>query len=422
MSAAPQTHRRVAIVGSGISGLVSAYLLHPDHDIVLYEAEDYIGGHTHTVEVELQGETYPVDTGFIVFNELRYPNFVNLLNRLDVLYRPSTMSFSVRCEATGLEYNGTSLNRLFAQRRNLFRPSFYRMLKDILRFYREARELLEGEHVDTTLGEYLERNRYSREFIDHHIVPMGSAVWSAAPEDMAAFPAQTFVRFFHNHGFLDVSGRPQWRTIRGGSHQYVKAMTRAFGDRIRLRCPVRSIARRADGVDLRLADGASERFDAVVLAVHSDQALKLLADPTPAERDILGAIGYRENHTVLHTDESMLPRTRRAWASWNAHLPKWASERATVTYNMNMLQGLQAPRTFCVTLNRTDEIDPACVIRRMVYHHPVFTVGAVAAQTRHDEINGADRTYYCGAYWGFGFHEDGVNSALAVARKFGKEL
>jgi predicted NAD/FAD-binding protein len=422
VTASTQKGQRIAIVGSGISGMVSAYLLNDHHDITLFEANDYIGGHTHTVEVPLEGKVYPVDTGFIVFNELRYPNFVRLLNRLGVASQPSSMSFSVQCESTGMEYSATSLNTLFAQRRNLLRPSFYRMLADILRFYRESPELLQSEDDTTTLGEYLERNGYSRPFLDLHILPLGGAIWSTSAEEMFGFPARYFVRFFHQHGFLQIRNRPQWRVIKGGSHRYVEALTGPFRRRIRLSTPVKSVSRGAGGVTVVLDDGRQEHFDAVVLATHSDGALGLLSDPSDREREILGAIHYQANETVLHTDESLLPRRRRAWASWNAHLPAEEAGRVTITYNMNILQSLDSPRTFCVTLNRGDEIDPRAVLKRMVYHHPKYTPEAVSAQRRHSEINGVNRTYYCGAYWGFGFHEDGVNSALAVARKFGLEL
>ena len=414
--------QRIAVVGTGISGLVSAHLLYPDHDITIFEANDYVGGHTNTLEVELEGQVYPVDTGFIVFTEAAYPNFVKLLGKLGVASQPSDMSFSVRCEATGLEYNGASLNKLFAQRRNLFRPSFHRMLRDIVRFYRESRELLTGQDSTTTLGEYLSQNGYSSAFIEQHIIPMGAAIWSSSPEQMLAFPARHFVQFFDHHGFLKLRDRPQWRTVHGGSHSYVKALIEPLGERIRLSQPVAQIRRSPDGVDLTTANGELHRFDSVVLACHSDQALRMLTDPSPAERDVLGAIEYQGNQTVLHTDESILPRRRRAWASWNYFLPSRDTGLSTVTYNMNMLQSLNAPRTFCVTLNSDRMIDPDQVIRRITYHHPRFTADTMAAQARHSEINSVNRTFFCGAYWGFGFHEDGVRSALTALKGFGREI
>lgn len=413
--------RRIAIVGSGISGLVSAYLLHCDHEITVYEADEYIGGHTNTVPVERGGHIWNVDTGFIVYNEANYPNFTKLLHRLDVATHPSTMSFSVRCATSGLEYNGTDLNGLFAQRRNLASPTHYGMLMDIARFYREAPELLATPDDPTSMGEYLEKNRYRRRFVDQHIIPMGAAIWSADPESMLEFPAAHFVRFFHHHGFLSLAGRPQWRVITDGSQEYVRKLTAAFRDRIRLRTPVRSIRRDADAVCVT-THNSSEFFDDVILAVHSDQALQLLSDPSPDEKSILGAIPYQRNETVLHTDTSMLPKRRRAWASWNYYLPKFSPGRATVTYNMNILQGLESDTTFCVSLNRNQDIHPDHIVRELVYHHPVYTNRTMAAQKRHAEISGVDHTHYCGAYWGYGFHEDGVRSALRVTAPFGKTL
>lgn len=413
---------KIAIIGTGISGMVAAYLLSQEHEITIFEANDYIGGHTHTVAAEQEGTTYAVDTGFIVFNERTYPNFVRLVHRLGVASQPSSMSFSVTCERTGLEYNGTSLNALFAQRRNLFRPSFYRMLRDILRFHAAAPALLHHGSPAETLRDYLTTRRYSREFIDHYIIPMGAAIWSADPQQMYHFPARYFVQFFHNHGMLRVNGRPQWRVIQGGSARYVEALTRPYRHRIRLQCPVRSVARFPDCVVLTLQSGECERFDQVVIATHSDQALALLADPTDAEREILGAFAYQANDVILHTDTTLLPRRRRAWASWNYHIPREAHGRVVVTYNMKILQSLSAPQPFCVTLNRGEGIDPTRIIRRMTYHHPVYTAQAVAAQTRHQQLNGVNRTSFCGAYWGYGFHEDGVKSALTVCQTFGKKL
>lgn len=407
---------KLALVGTGIAGMTAAHLLHGEHDLTIYEAGEYIGGHTNTVEVEREGMTYAVDTGFIVFNDWTYPNFIGLLDRLGVASQPSDMSFSVRCEETGLEYNGTSLNRLFAQRRNLLRPSFYRMIRDILRFNRESVTLLEEPGPGTSLGAYLEQNRYSPPFIRNYIVPMAGAIWSAGPSTIWRYPARYLVQFFKNHGMLSVDARPTWRVITGGSQRYVEKLVRPFRDRIRLRSPVAAIIRDSHGVEVRSHDRAgtshTARFDGVVLACHSDQALALLADPSPLERDILGAIRYQANEAILHTDRSLLPRRRRAWAAWNYHLLPTPSDRVFVTYHMNTLQRLRASCDFCVTLNRSDAIDPAQVLKRITYHHPVFTPEAIAAQQRHREINGQRRTWYCGAYWGFGFHEDGVKSAM----------
>jgi predicted NAD/FAD-binding protein len=416
-----QPAQKIAIVGSGISGLVAAHLLNEDHDITVFEANDYIGGHTHTVEVEEEGRVVSVDTGFIVFNEHNYPNFVQLLQNLNVEWQPAPMGFSVKCDRSGLEYNGSSVGQVFAQRRNLLRPWFLRMVRDILRFFREAPELLQGEDKSTTLGEYLQRNKYSQEFIDYHIFPMGAAIWSTAPQDMFDFPAQFFVRFFANHRFLQVRDRVAWRVVKGGSHQYVKALIKPFDNRIRRNCAVQKVQRDVGGVTLISAAG-TERFDAVVLALHSDQALRLLGDASKTERQILGAIPYQKNETVLHTDTGVLPQRRRAWAGWNYYIPPGADGAVAVTYNMNMLQSLKTRQTYCVTLNRPQDVASEHIIKSMTYHHPRFTPASIVAQQRRAEINGVNRTYYCGAYWGYGFHEDGVRSGLEVAALFGKRL
>lgn len=402
---------KIAIVGSGIAGNVVARGLHRSHDITLFEAASHIGGHTHTHSVECAGRRYEVDTGFIVFNDWTYPNFIALLQELGVESQPSCMSFSVRNEASGLEYNGTSLAGLFAQRRNLLRPSFYRMLRDILRFNREAPELLSSSE-EISLESYLSEKRYSRGFIDDYLVPMGAAIWSTDPARMLGFPAAFFVRFLHNHGMLSVNERPQWRAIRRGSARYVEKLVAPFRHRIRLNTPVRHVRRLPDSV---IVNG--ERFDHVFFACHADQALAALTDASPLEREVLGAMPYQENEAVLHTDVSLLPRARRAWAAWNYHVPAEPAARVAITYNMNILQTLAAPDTFCVTLNRTEDIDPRRVLKRITYHHPLFTRAAVAAQQRQRELNG-ERTWFCGAYWRYGFHEDGVVSALAALEHF----
>ncbi len=421
---------KIAVIGSGISGLLSARLLAAEHEVHVFEANGYAGGHTNTVEFEAFGRRYAADTGFMVCNDRTYPNFVAMLELLNVPARWSDMSFSVRCDRTGLEYQGSSLNGLFAQRRNLLRPSFYRMLFDVLRFNRQSLELLrEGErspahaHDDELeLGRYLDRNRYSRQFIDHYLVPMGAAIWSAPPDRFLQFPARFIVNFFNNHGLLTVGGHPRWKTVEGGAARYVEALTRPFADRIRLNCPVTSVRRCPDRVAVAWRHGGPEDFDAVVLAAHSDQALGMLADASPAEREILGAIGYQRNETVLHVDPALLPRCRRAWASWNYCIPPEQGRPVVLTYNLNRLQGHASPGPICVTLNATGAIDPGKTLRQIEYHHPVYSREALAAQKRFEEINGRNRTYFCGAYWGHGFHEDGVNSALAVGRSFGITL
>ncbi|GAC1304373.1 MAG: FAD-dependent oxidoreductase [Steroidobacteraceae bacterium] len=409
---------RIAVIGSGIAGLVAARHLSRANDVTVFEAAGHIGGHTHTVDLEFEGEAYAVDTGFIVYNDWTYPHFVRLLAELDVPWQTSRMSFSVRCERSGLEYNGTSLNTLFAQRRNLVRPSFLKMVADILRFNARAPELLAGTPSRISLGDYLHRERYSAYFIEHYIVPMGAAIWSARPVDMLQFPARFFVEFFSNHGFLSVDKRPTWRVIRGGSREYVRKLTAGFSRNIRVNTPVESVLRQGNKAVVRLRDGSLDHFDQLFLACHSDQALRLLADPSAAEREILSSITYQPNEALLHTDVRMMPRRQLAWAAWNYHLPREAQERVSVTYNMNILQSLQARQQFLLTLNRSADVDPRTVLGAYAYHHPVYTEAALAAQARRHEINGERRTYYCGAYWSFGFHEDGVTSALASVAEF----
>ena len=409
---------KIAIIGSGIAGNVVAHHLHRKHDITVFEGASHIGGHTHTHTVELDGERHEIDTGFIVFNDWTYPNFIALLNELGAESQSSAMSFSVRNEASGLEYNGTTFNTLFAQRHNLLRPSFHRMIRDILRFNREAPALLNSTQ-EINLGSYLADGQYSPQFINDYLVPMGAAIWSTDPARMLLFPARYFVQFFHNHGMLSVDKRPQWRAIRGGSARYVEKLVAPYKQRIRLNAPVESVRRLPDGVMIKVRSAEVERFDQVFLACHSDQALDLLADASPLEKSVVGAIPYQENEAVLHTDTALLPRKRRAWAAWNYHVAaNPVSARATLTYNMNILQDLKSRNTFCVTLNRTAQIAPAKIIKRLIYHHPLYTPSGVAAQQRQHEVNGVNRTYFCGAYWRFGFHEDGVVSALNALKHF----
>jgi predicted NAD/FAD-binding protein len=413
---------KVAVVGAGISGMLSARLLSQEHDIQVFEAGNYAGGHTNTVAFEAFGNKYAVDTGFMVFNHRTYPNFVRMLKRLGISSRPSDMSFSVRCGKSGLEYQGSSLNGLFAQRRNIFRASFHRMLLDVMRFNRSARQLLREMDDALELGDYLARQGYSRQFIDHYLVPMGAAIWSARPDCFLQFPARFIISFFDNHGLLKVRDHPPWQTVSGGAAKYVDALTRPFVDRIRLNCPVTSIARQKDYVTVTPQNGIPERFDSVVLATHADQSLMLLSDATEAEREILSAIPYQRNDTILHTDPSLLPRSRRAGASWNYYIPEEKDRPVVLTYNLNRLQGHRSPDPICVTLNAGQALDHSRIAKRMVYHHPTYGCAAQAAQKRFREINGKNRTYFCGAYWGYGFHEDGVNSALAVGECFGRRL
>jgi uncharacterized protein len=408
---------RIAIIGAGVSGLVCAHMLHSEHELVVFEASDRAGGHANTVRVETEAGVYHLDTGFIVFNDRNYPNFERLLNELDVETQASPMSFGVS-DGGDFEYNGASPSGLFASRSQIVRPSFHRMIADLVRFNRAARELLASQE-NPSLRDWLAVGGYSRVFVERLIVPQAAAVWSADPAQMWSFPARFLVEFFDNHGMLGFRERPRWRTITGGSRRYVEALTRPWRDRLRLSTPVTEIARHPDHVTVTSRESEPESFDAVVIATHSDQALALLSDPSERERELLGAIPYQCNEAVLHTDRSLLPRRRRAWASWNYHLDECAMARCTVTYHMNRLQSLRADREFCVTLNRTAAIDPERIIRTIPYAHPVYTPAGVAAQSRHQEISGRNRTHYCGAYWGWGFHEDGVKSALRVVREIG---
>ena len=414
---------KIAIIGSGIAGLTCAHLLNRRHDVTVFEAGDWVGGHTHTVQVSVEGRQYAVDTGFIVFNDWTYPNFIRLLGQLGVSFKPTEMSFSVNDPDSGLEYNGNNLNSLFAQRRNLLSPGFWGMLRDILRFNKQAqRDLIELRiDADMTLDDYLKAGGYGERFILHYIVPMGAAIWSMPMAEMLNFPLQFFVRFFKNHGLLSVSDRPQWQVIEGGSSAYIAPLTAAFKDRIRLNCPVKRVDRDEHGVVIHSPAGI-EHFDKVVFACHSDQALQILASPSEAERAILGALPYADNEVVLHTDTQLLPTRKLAWASWNYRLSGAGHTHAAVTYDMNILQGIESDTTFCVSLNQSAGINPDKVLARFTYAHPQFSLAAVAAQNRWAELDGVQHTHYCGAYWANGFHEDGVVSALRVAAAFGETL
>jgi uncharacterized protein len=414
---------RIAIVGAGISGLTVAHLLHSEHKIVVYEAGAYAGGHANTIRVDTEYETHHVDTGFIVMNDRNYPNFTRLLKHLRVATQPTNMSFSVKDEDEDFEYCGTPRG-LFCQPRNLASVRFQRMIADLLRFNRALRGLLAREEVsEESLGEFLSRGRFSRAFVERLIVPQVSAVWSADPREMSSFPVRFLAEFFANHGMLGFRDRPQWATVVGGSARYVDALTAPFREHIRLNAPVHSISRTDEHVEISGRGAEAERYDQVVIATHSDQALAMLRDPSGHEREILGAIPYQRNEAVLHTDSSLLPRRRGARAAWNFHLLREPKPQSTVTYYMNHLQRLRTDRDFCVTLNRTEAIDPAKIIRTIDYAHPVYTPAGVAAQARHETISGLhSRTHYCGAYWGWGFHEDGVCSALRACEPFGMAL
>ena len=409
---------RIAVVGAGIAGLGATWLLSREHEVVLFEAAGRLGGHTHTHDVILGGERYAVDSGFIVFNPPNYPHLTRLFTELGVESQPTTMSFSVRNEGNDLEYNAGDLAGLFCQKRNLVSPRFWGMLLDLRRFYREAPALLAMPGDGPDLGDYLVEHGYGAAFVDDHLLPMVCALWSSPSRQAMRFPAKYLVQFMANHHMLQISDRPQWRVVRGGSSSYVRAMAATWRASVRLGATVNEVRRTPDAVEVVSAD-AVERFDQVVLACHSDQALALLHAPTDTEREILGAIGYQSNDTVLHTDARVLPRDRRAWAAWNALVPAQDGGECTVSYCMNLLQSLRAPEPLVVTLNRTEAIDPSKILARMRYHHPVYTRASVAAQARRGEINGRDRLWYAGAYWGWGFHEDGLRSAVEVAAGLG---
>lgn len=410
---------RICVIGAGISGLSCAWMLRRAHEVTLFEAEARAGGHADTQLVELGGRPVAVDTGFIVYNTLNYPNLTALFDLLGVATHGSEMSFGVSIGGGRLEYGGGSLGQLFAQGSNALRPRFWGMVRDILRFYREAPALLDGTS-DDSMGEWLGRGGYGRSFVHDHILPMGAAIWSTPVDEMRHFPARHFARFFHNHGLLRLTDRPQWRTVTGGSRMYVARMLRDV--HARLHCPVRGVRRTANGVVLHLADGGAERFDQVVLACHADQALALIAEPTGAETAVLGAIRGQDNTAVLHTDRTLMPRRRSVWSAWNYLAQGGADDQArqvSVTYWMNRLQGLDTPEPLFVSLNPLHPPDPARVLATRPYRHPRFDAAAMAAQERLPGIQGQDRLWFAGAWTGWGFHEDGIASAVRIATALG---
>lgn len=417
----PRPVRRIAVIGAGIAGLSAAWLLSRTQRVTLFEANDYLGGHTHTVDVRLDGITAPVDTGFLVFNDRTYPNLIALFDHLGVDSCASDMSFSVRIAVENLEWAGNNLAAVFAQRRNLLRPKFWNMLSDILRFNREASASAGSDRLGAvTLGEFLEAGGYSRAFRDWYLLPMAGAIWSCPAATMLAYPASTFLAFCANHGLLQITDRPQWRTVVGGARTYVEKLAAAIGD-VRVNTPVTRVLRARGGVTLTLAGGVTEAFDAVVLACHSDQALRLLGDADDTERGVLGAIRYQDNAVVLHTDERFLPRSRTAWAAWNYHAADGASQDRPVgvSYLINRLQPLPFRQPVIVTLNPGHEPRPQTVIDRYTYAHPVFDQSGVAAQARLRQMQGSRQTWFCGAWTGYGFHEDGLKSGMAVAAGLG---
>ena len=414
---------KIAIIGSGISGLTSAYLLNRNHDITVFEANDYIGGHTHTHNIKIKDKEYAVDTGFIVYNERTYPNFIKLLDTLGVERQLSTMGFSVKSASEDYEYAGESLNSLFAKRSNIFRLGFLRMLYEMYRFGKKSDSTGLGLDVSITLGTYLRSENYSNEFINYFIIPMGAAIWSTPANKVLDMPAYFFIKFFYNHGMLEIINRPKWWVIKDGSSAYIKKIIKGFESKINLSSPIRTVSRLDNGIEIETANSKKPlMFDAVVFATHSDQALGMLKDPTEKEKDILSSIPYQKNEVLLHTDSSVLPKRKLAWASWNYQLDSNPENPVVLTYNMNILQSLDCDETFCVTLNDHQSVDKSKVLKKITYHHPLFTVKGIEAQKRKLEISGVNNTYYCGAYWHNGFHEDGVASAIEVCKHFGEQI
>jgi len=412
--------KRIAIIGSGVSGLTAAYLLSKKHHVTVFEKNDRIGGHTATVDIEKDGEKLAIDTGFIVFNDKTYPNFLALLSEIGISKQATEMSFSVHNCQTGLEYNGHNLNTLFAQRRNIFRPKFWRLVKEILRFNKLCKTIFAQQSYQDgyTLGKFLTENEFSDFFAEHYILPMGAAIWSSSLSQMEDFDLKFFIQFFHHHGLLNVADRPQWYVIPKGSRSYLAPLCEPFKDNIKLSANITGITRHNEQVDLHFGDLPSETFDEVVIACHSDEAMALISDPSENEKSVLSAMPYSENNVVLHTDETLLPHREKAWASWNYQLSADRHKAASVTYNMNILQGLSSDNTFCVTLNQKDDIDPKKILQEFTYHHPIFSAQSIKAQQQRHLICGQRHTHFAGAYWYSGFHEDGVRSAVDVARRF----
>jgi predicted NAD/FAD-binding protein len=413
----------IAIVGSGVAGLTAAYLLNKKHDVTVFEKNDYPGGHTHTIIIkDGPDEGVPVDTGFIVMNHRNYPLFTKLLKELNAGLRDSNMSFGYYCENTGFQYSSRGINGLFARRSNIFNPVFLKMIKDILKFYKISRKDLETDGIGSrTLGGYLRDNDFSETFINHHIIPMGAAIWSTPDEGMMDFPAESFLLFLNNHGLLSVGGQPQWRTVTGGSFEYVKIIRKSLKSDVYINTPVVQIERKPTGVTVKSGDGKTRNFDFVVIAAHADEALALLKDPSADEKRLLSPWYYQNNHTILHTDPSLMPPLENAKGSWNFIREKTAGNKSvlSLTYDMNRLQGLKTENNYFVTLNTGKSLKKGSVIAEMDYHHPTYSFSSMKTQKELPLLNGINKTYFCGSYFGYGFHEDAVRSAVQVAEKFG---
>ncbi len=412
--------KNIAIIGTGISGLTAGHLLSEKHSVTLFEKNDYIGGHTATIDFEWLGKNYAIDTGFIVFNDKTYPNFLKLLAKIGIGKQATEMSFSVTNSRKDFEYNGNNLNSLFAQRSNIFKPKFWSLIRQILKFNKLCKALYEQDSIPDgqSIGDFLEAHKFNKMFCQNYILPMAAAIWSSSLNQIKGFELKFFIQFFYNHGLLNIQDRPQWYVIPGGSKSYIPPLIEDFKDKIQLQANIKSVHRHDIGVSIEFEDGTLKKFDEVIFACHSDEALALLAQPTEQELAILGAMPYVNNEVVLHTDINMLPKRQLAWASWNYLLNDDPNALATLTYNMNILQGLDVEPTFCVTLNKTDAIDPTKIVRRFDYMHPVFSTQSQYAQTQRDKICGQNQTHFCGAYWYNGFHEDGVRSAVDVAKRF----
>jgi predicted NAD/FAD-binding protein len=412
--------KNIAIIGCGISGLTAAYLLSKKHQVTVFEKNAHIGGHTATVDIKKDGETFALDTGFIVFNDKTYPNFLALLAEIGIDKQATEMSFSVHNCQTGMEYNGHNLDTLFAQRSNIFRPKFWLLVKEILRFNKLCKSIFAQQNYNDgyTLGDFLADNNFSNFFAEHYILPMGAAIWSSSLAQMEDFEFRFFVQFFHNHGLLNIADRPQWYVIPKGSRSYLTPLCEPFKHNIKLNADISGISRDNDQVHLHFNNAPIETFDEVIIACHSDQALALLNDANQDEKNILSAMPYSENNVILHTDKTLLPQREKAWASWNYQLSNDRSKAASVTYNMNILQGIKSEHTFCVTLNQKSDIDPKTILREFTYHHPIFSKESIKAQKHRRLICGHSHTHFVGAYWHNGFHEDGVKSAVEVAKRF----
>lgn len=409
----------IAVIGAGVSGLVAACVLSQKHNVTVFERTPRPGGHAQTTIVTDQGRSVAIDTGFIVFNQPNYPLLCRLFDMLDVRTQASNMSFSVHCEESGFEYNGTNLNQFFSQRKNLLKPNVWNMLRDILRFNRGSVETLRGNLSDQiTVGEFLQKGGYSDQFLRNYLLPLGASIWSCHETDFRKFPIRFVIEFLGNHGLLQLTNRPKWRTVSGGSYTYVSKLQDLLGSSLRLNAAVQSVERTKRGVSVNWNDNQTETFNEVIMATHADTSMATIINPDEEELETLKAFPYGENEGCLHTDTQTLPKNKRAWASWNYRLPRERQEGVSISYNMNLLQNLDTSRTYCMSLNQKDSIDRKHVVQSMRFRHPIFRTGRQNAQKNHKALLRRKGISYCGAYWGYGFHEDGIRSALSVCKAF----